>query len=82
MDKLLIYPEDAQKLLKQFQIEQKASCDDESQIDYEAPFSNVFFEFANTGRVGYRTSGKILVFEQDESACGQVGCTEDSPVLR
>lgn len=73
MSKILIYPEDAQKLLKKFQIEIRAGCDDESQIDDEAPFSNVFFDFANTRQVGYRSPGnELLIFEQDESACGQV----------
>jgi hypothetical protein len=69
-----MYPQDAVKLLLRYQEDEKKACDGDGGSDAEAPFSNVFFEFANTKRVGYKADGQefVLVFDQDENACGHV----------
>jgi hypothetical protein len=73
-DGCLMYPQDAVKLLLRYQEDEKKACDGDGGSDAEAPFSNVFFEFANTKRVGYKADGQefVLVFDQDENACGHV----------
>jgi hypothetical protein len=72
-----MYPQDAVKLLIRYQNEEKEACDDHDDAatpDTDAPFSSVFFELANTKRVGYQAAGQesVLLFDQDENACGHV----------
>jgi Lysine methyltransferase len=79
-----MYPQDAANLLIRYQEDQeKKNCDDDVDDDpthADASFSNVFFDFANAKRVGYiraaddfgTSSEDILMFDQDENACGHV----------
>lgn len=72
----LMYPKDAAQLLIRYKEEREERDDGDrgGDPDPNASFSNVFFEFANAKRVGYKAVGNedSLIFDQDESACGQV----------